>query len=181
MAVLDAGPVIARKEETARMSTDYEGKTVFVSGGTSGINLGIAEAFAGAGAAVFVISRNPEKVESAVAGLNRMGSADGCPADVRDMDAVRAAVARCHDHLRPGHDRRRARSLRAGRLSRRRHGPSGPALLLEGRGDDRYSLADGGRQRPRPSRRPGGRGPCLAGSSTGTSACCTAPAVATPS
>jgi NAD(P)-dependent dehydrogenase (short-subunit alcohol dehydrogenase family) len=81
------------------MASDYEGRTVFVSGGTSGINLGIAEAFAGAGAAVFVISRNPEKVEAAVAGLNRMGSADGCPADVRDMDAVRAAVARCQERF----------------------------------------------------------------------------------
>lgn len=81
------------------MAFDYQGRTVFVSGGTSGINLGIAEAFAASGAAVFVISRKPERVEAAVAGLNRMGTADGCPADVRDMEAVKAALARCRDRF----------------------------------------------------------------------------------
>ena len=40
---------------------DFSGKTVFVAGGTSGINLGIAEAFARAGARVAVMSRNPER------------------------------------------------------------------------------------------------------------------------
>ena len=35
-----------------RMTSDYRGVTVFVAGGTSGINLGIAEGFAAAGARV---------------------------------------------------------------------------------------------------------------------------------
>ena len=35
----------------------YDGRNVFVAGGTSGINLGIAEAFAAAGANVAVMSR----------------------------------------------------------------------------------------------------------------------------
>ena len=34
----------------ARVTTDFQGTTVFVAGGTSGINLGIAEGFARVGA-----------------------------------------------------------------------------------------------------------------------------------
>lgn len=49
---------------------DYQGKYVVVVGGTSGINLCIAKAFAVAGAHVAVASRNPEKVAAAVALLN---------------------------------------------------------------------------------------------------------------
>jgi len=45
----------------------FAGKTVCVSGGTSGINLGIARHFARAGAKVFVFSRDPAKVDAAVA------------------------------------------------------------------------------------------------------------------
>ena len=50
---------------------DFSGQTVFVSGGTSGINLGIAEAFVQAGARVAVMSRNPERVAAAQAQLAR--------------------------------------------------------------------------------------------------------------
>jgi NAD(P)-dependent dehydrogenase (short-subunit alcohol dehydrogenase family) len=49
----------------SRPSFDYTGKNVFVFGGTSGINLGIAHGFARAGANLSVASRNPEKVEAA--------------------------------------------------------------------------------------------------------------------
>lgn len=80
------------------MVTDFAGKTVFVSGGTSGINLGIARHFARCGARVFVISRDPAKVEAAVQGLTELGAdADGLSADVRQYDQVEAAVARCAD------------------------------------------------------------------------------------
>ena len=47
---------------------DFAGRTVFVGGGTSGINLGIAEGFAAAGARVAVMSRWKEKVDAAVGG-----------------------------------------------------------------------------------------------------------------
>ena len=74
----------------------FAGKTVFVSGGTSGINLSIAQHFATAGARVFVISRDPAKVEAAVASLRALGAeADGMSADVRSYDAVAAAMASC--------------------------------------------------------------------------------------
>ncbi len=71
---------------------DYSNKTVFVSGGTSGINLGIAHAFAKAGARVAVMSRKQEKVDAAVEALKaRGGDAIGYAADVRDYAAVDAA------------------------------------------------------------------------------------------
>ena len=76
--------------------SEFQGKTVFVSGGTSGINLGIAQHFAQSGARVFVISRDPDRVEAAVQGLSDLGAeADGMPADVRHYDQVEAAFARC--------------------------------------------------------------------------------------
>lgn len=73
---------------------DYSNKTVFVAGGTSGINLGIAEAFVRAGAKVAVLSRRQEKVDGAVAQLQALGgTARGFAADVRNADAVAAAMA----------------------------------------------------------------------------------------
>ena len=73
------------------MSTpfDFSGKTVFVAGGTSGINLGVAHAFAQAGARLAVISRKQDKVEAAVAALKAHGGeVIGFAADVRDCAAV---------------------------------------------------------------------------------------------
>ena len=40
----------------------FKGKTVFVAGGSTGINLGIAERFGEMGANVAVISRNEERI-----------------------------------------------------------------------------------------------------------------------
>ena len=77
---------------------DYAEKTVFVSGGTSGINLGVACAFAEAGASVYVISRNQEKVSAALDRLRSLGpAADGLSADVRDVEAVKAALKACRE------------------------------------------------------------------------------------
>ncbi|MEM7424559.1 MAG: SDR family oxidoreductase [Pseudomonadota bacterium] len=79
------------------VSFDFSGKTVFVSGGTSGINLGVAEGFAAAGARVFVISRSEDKVAAAVERLRVAGAeaADGRSADVRDHDAVKQTFEDC--------------------------------------------------------------------------------------
>lgn len=69
------------------------GKTAFVAGGTSGINLGIAEAYASLGANVVVLSRSPEKVAAAVERLRQFNTqVDGHAADVRDYAAVEAAI-----------------------------------------------------------------------------------------
>ncbi|MBL6749645.1 MAG: SDR family oxidoreductase [Nevskia sp.] len=72
---------------------DYSGKSVFVAGGTSGINLGVAHAFARAGARLAVLSRSQEKVDAAVAALKTHGGeATGFAADVREPAAVEAAL-----------------------------------------------------------------------------------------
>ena len=74
------------------------GKTAFIAGGSSGINLGIAHGLAAAGAKVAIISRKPEKVEAAVAELQAAGyDAMGAAADVRDYAAVEAALKAVHD------------------------------------------------------------------------------------
>jgi hypothetical protein len=68
------------------------GKTAFVAGGSSGINLGIARHFARQGAKVTILSRNAEKIAGAAVGLAEEGfDALGIAADVRDFAAVDAA------------------------------------------------------------------------------------------
>lgn len=74
-----------------RASFDYTGCNVFVAGGTSGINLGIARAFAACGARLGVASRNREKVDAAVAGL--APGALGYAFDVRDPQATADGLA----------------------------------------------------------------------------------------
>jgi NAD(P)-dependent dehydrogenase (short-subunit alcohol dehydrogenase family) len=72
-------------------STDLlRGKSAFVAGGTSGINLAIAKAFARHGAKVAVISRSQDKVEAAKTEIG--AGALGYSADVRDFAAVQAAI-----------------------------------------------------------------------------------------
>lgn len=72
---------------------DFNGKTVFVFGGTSGINLGIARCFAKAGANVSVASRSQDKVDAAVASLRELGSDSyGYALDVRHAEDVEAAL-----------------------------------------------------------------------------------------
>ncbi|MGH6614493.1 SDR family oxidoreductase [Sphingomonas sp.] len=79
------------------MAFDFSGKTVMVFGGTSGINLGIAKSFARAGAKLAVASRSQDKVDAAVEALSHDNPALGYALDVRDFDAVQAAIADFHD------------------------------------------------------------------------------------
>jgi NAD(P)-dependent dehydrogenase (short-subunit alcohol dehydrogenase family) len=79
---------------------DFTGRTVFVAGGTSGINLGLAEAFAEAGAKLAVMSRSQERVEAAQERLRTFGGeVVGFSADVRDVEATAAALKAAHDAL----------------------------------------------------------------------------------
>jgi NAD(P)-dependent dehydrogenase (short-subunit alcohol dehydrogenase family) len=66
------------------------GKTAFVAGGTSGINLGIAKRLAELGAKVAVAGRNLEKAQAAAAFIGH--GAIGLSADVRDYAVIRAAM-----------------------------------------------------------------------------------------
>jgi NAD(P)-dependent dehydrogenase (short-subunit alcohol dehydrogenase family) len=84
------------------LTIDYTGKTVIVIGGTSGINLGVAEAFARHGARVAVASRLESKVTAAVERLSALGTkALGRAFDVRDVDGVRRGLAHFHGELGP--------------------------------------------------------------------------------
>src|SRR6516164_5118487 len=79
---------------------DFTGKTVFVAGGTSGINLGIAEAFAKAGAKLAVVSRSQNRVDEAQRQLRLYnGEVVGLSADVRNVEAISAALKTAHDSL----------------------------------------------------------------------------------
>ena len=73
------------------------GKTAFVAGGTSGINLGIAKRFTELGAKVAVLGRNPEKAAGAAAAIGQ--GALGLTADVRDYAAIRGAMEQAANEL----------------------------------------------------------------------------------
>jgi NAD(P)-dependent dehydrogenase (short-subunit alcohol dehydrogenase family) len=72
------------------INIDFSNTHVVIFGGTSGINLGIAQAFCTNGANVTVVSRSADKVSAAVAALSMLprGAARGFCADVRDADTV---------------------------------------------------------------------------------------------
>ncbi len=80
----------------------FKGRTVFVTGGGSGINLGIAKNFAALGANLAICGRTQEKLDAAAVELRALG-ARVCPvaADVRDMAALEAAFARSEADLGP--------------------------------------------------------------------------------
>ncbi|MGA0600324.1 SDR family oxidoreductase [Caulobacter sp. KR2-114] len=76
------------------------GKTAFVAGASSGINLGVAQAFARAGAKVALISRSAEKIEAAARTITDEGfEAIGMAADVRDYAAVEEAMRQAEGKL----------------------------------------------------------------------------------
>ncbi|UUZ76564.1 SDR family oxidoreductase [Polaromonas sp. P1(28)-13] len=82
---------------------DFKGRSVFVAGGSSGINLGIARAFAACGANVAIASRSAERVAGAVAELRGLAAAgariEGYSADVRDAEAIATALAQAHEAI----------------------------------------------------------------------------------
>ena len=72
------------------------GRVAFITGGSSGIGLGVAKMLAVQGARVMINGRNAEKLAGAVEEIRALGgTAEGVAADVRDYDAVAAALAQC--------------------------------------------------------------------------------------
>src|ERR1700689_549167 len=80
----------------------FRNKTVFITGGGSGINFGIAKSFASLGANIAICSRNQDRLDGAARELRRSGSIV-CPvaADVRDFSAIEAALTRTKEELGP--------------------------------------------------------------------------------
>ncbi|MFS2167593.1 SDR family NAD(P)-dependent oxidoreductase, partial [Variovorax sp. Varisp62] len=81
---------------------DFTGRHVAVAGGSSGINFGIAQAFARAGARLTVLSRSADKVAAAAQQLEALGTqALGIPADVRQPEALECAFAQGAERFGP--------------------------------------------------------------------------------
>jgi hypothetical protein len=77
-------------------------QVVYISGGTSGINLGIAKGFAARGASVLVFGRDPVRAEAAAAEISAVpgaGAVMAGNADVRDPTAIRELFARAVDQI----------------------------------------------------------------------------------
>jgi hypothetical protein len=76
------------------------GKVAFVAGASSGINLGIAQHFARAGAKVALIARRAEMIAEAAKSITDAGGeAIGLTADVRDYAGVEATLKQAHDRF----------------------------------------------------------------------------------
>jgi NAD(P)-dependent dehydrogenase (short-subunit alcohol dehydrogenase family) len=75
-----------------------KGRVAFITGGSSGIGLGIAERFAGLGAKLMLVGRSQEKLDRAVECIRAKGGvAAGHAADVRNYAALEETVARAHE------------------------------------------------------------------------------------
>jgi len=76
-----------------RIPLRFDRQHVVVFGGTTGINFGIADAFAAQGGSVTVVSRKPENVAQAVSRLSAHGQpVHGAFADVRSFESVGVAL-----------------------------------------------------------------------------------------
>ncbi|MDT0617437.1 SDR family oxidoreductase [Salinisphaera sp. P385] len=82
--------------------TLFARQTVFITGGGSGINLGVAECFARLGANIAICGRTQSKLDDAAGGLQKLGAnVVAQAADVRDMDALADAMATTEKQLGP--------------------------------------------------------------------------------
>jgi NAD(P)-dependent dehydrogenase (short-subunit alcohol dehydrogenase family) len=80
----------------------FRGKTVFVTGGGSGINLGVAKSFAALGANVAICGRTQERLDGAAKELEALGAKVLAKvADVRQMPALQAAIDETRTVLGP--------------------------------------------------------------------------------
>ncbi|GAA3952947.1 SDR family oxidoreductase [Gordonia caeni] len=82
--------------------TLLDGTTAFITGGGSGINLGIGKVFAALGANLSICGRDGAKLQRAATELEELGArVVHCVADVRDHDALAAAMERTADAVGP--------------------------------------------------------------------------------
>jgi peroxisomal 2,4-dienoyl-CoA reductase len=77
-----------------------DGRVAVITGGGTGIGLGIAELLASLGSHVVLASRKPEHLEPSVARLRERGArASAIPVDVRDRQRVRAMLEQVQREL----------------------------------------------------------------------------------
>jgi len=80
----------------------FKGKTAFITGGGSGINLGIGQTFAALGANLGICGRTRERLDAAAVQLRALGAEVVAEvADVRQPDALQAAVDQTRARLGP--------------------------------------------------------------------------------
>jgi len=80
----------------------FAGKTVFVTGGGSGINLGVARNFAAVGANIAICGRTQERLDGAAKELEALGAKVFAKvADVRQAPALQAAIDETRQALGP--------------------------------------------------------------------------------
>jgi NAD(P)-dependent dehydrogenase (short-subunit alcohol dehydrogenase family) len=98
-----------REEESMNLSEYlpddlFAGKTVFVTGGGSGINFGIARSFASLGAGIGICGRTADRLEAAAQELRASGAEVVAEvADVRDPEALARAFEASQERLGPMH------------------------------------------------------------------------------
>lgn len=80
----------------------FKGRTVFVTGGGSGINLGVAKNFAALGADIGICGRKQERLDGAAEELRALGvRVHAQAADVRDFAALEASMKATQEALGP--------------------------------------------------------------------------------
>jgi NAD(P)-dependent dehydrogenase (short-subunit alcohol dehydrogenase family) len=86
----------------AKTTGFFSGKTVLVTGASSGIGLATARAFARAGARLVLVARRPQPLAAAAREVRALGAdALGVRGDVADRDSVEACFARAEQRFGP--------------------------------------------------------------------------------
>lgn len=113
--------LITRRNSSLIMNSipDLNGKTVLVTGGTSGIGLEAAVELARAGAHVVIVGRNPAKTETVLAEIKRRSESNTVEAMLCDFSA-QAAVRRLATEFRSKHPRLDVLINNAGTVRNRR-------------------------------------------------------------
>jgi NAD(P)-dependent dehydrogenase (short-subunit alcohol dehydrogenase family) len=80
-----------------------DGRVAYISGGTSGINLGIARTLSRYGAKICVVGRDPERGAAALAVIRNEcgGEAMFVAADVRDYEAIESSIKATAERFGP--------------------------------------------------------------------------------
>lgn len=110
------------RDWTELSSYDLTGRTVAISGPTSGLGLATTRMLADLGADLVLLARNPQKLEQLVDELgDTTGTIDTVVVDMGDLDAVRGAGA----SILAGHDRLDVLIHNAGALTNERRTTDG--------------------------------------------------------